>query len=246
MISDDPIICRIYSSTVPDLTLIDLPGITRNPVGDQPENIEQLTKDLVKLYCRNDDTLILCVIPANIDLSNSDALSFARKLDPNGERTLGVLTKIDLMDEGTDATLTLMNETIKLKYGFVGIKGRSQADIQRGIKMKDAIQNEIDFFGKHPIYSTLPSELLGTLSLIDRVSNLLYKMIRKCLPKIKKEIINRKTKVKKSLFNLGIEFPDNDEKKMEMVFQLVRKFKQTFNKEINGSYFHVKKSGNEK
>ena len=128
-ISSDPIICRIYSSTVPDLTLVDLPGITRNPVGDQPDNIEQITKNLVRLYCDSEDTIILCVIPANIDLSNSDALSFARKLDPRGERTLGVLTKIDLMDEGTNASNTLLNKEIKLKHGYVGIKGRSQADI---------------------------------------------------------------------------------------------------------------------
>ena len=101
--------CRVYSADVPDLTLIDLPGITRNPVGDQPENIEEITKDVVRYYCDNPDTLILCVIPANIDLSNSDALKFARNLDPQGERTLGVLTKIDLMDEGTDARTTLMN-----------------------------------------------------------------------------------------------------------------------------------------
>lgn len=62
--------------------MIDLPGVTRNPVEGQPENIEEITKDLVKFYCKNEDTLILCVIPANIDLSNSDALKLARTLDP--------------------------------------------------------------------------------------------------------------------------------------------------------------------
>lgn len=103
--------------------MIDLPGITRNPVEGQPANIEKLTKDLVKQYCENKDTLILCVIPANIDLANSDALKFAKKLDENGERTIGVLTKIDLMDEGTDATNTLLNKEIKLVHGYVGIKG---------------------------------------------------------------------------------------------------------------------------
>ena len=99
-ISKEPITCSVYSPVVPDLTLIDLPGITKNPVKGQPENIEQITKDLVRHYCHNPETLILCVIPANIDLANSEALKFANQLDPNGERTIGVLTKIDLMDEG--------------------------------------------------------------------------------------------------------------------------------------------------
>ena len=65
------------------------------------------------------------MIPANIDLANSDALKMAMRLDPNGERTIGVLTKIDLMDEGTDASKTLLNKDIKLKHGYIGIKGRS-------------------------------------------------------------------------------------------------------------------------
>jgi replication fork clamp-binding protein CrfC len=128
-ISDVPIVCQIYSATVPDLTMIDLPGITRNAVEGQPQNIEKLTKDLVRQYCENKDTLILCVIPANIDLSNSDALKLARKLDETGERTIGVLTKVDLMDQGTDCLKTLMNTEIPLKHGYVGIKGRSQASV---------------------------------------------------------------------------------------------------------------------
>lgn len=124
-ISENPITCTVYSSQVPDLTLIDLPGITRNPVKGQPENIEALTKNLVKIYCKNPDTLILCVIPANIDLANSEALKYARQLDPKGERTIGVMTKLDLMDEGTHAKEILLNNEIKLKYGYVGVKGRS-------------------------------------------------------------------------------------------------------------------------
>lgn len=239
-ISKNPIVCTVFSPTVPDLTLIDLPGITRNPVGGQPENIEEITKDLVRHYCKNEDTLILCVIPANIDLSNSDALKFSRQLDPRGERTIGVLTKIDLMDEGTDARSILLNEEIKLRYGYVGIKGRSQADIKRSCGVQEAIQKELDFFGKHPIYSTLPIELLGTRSLINRVSSLLFKMIEKSLPRIKKEIFERKKRAKSSLEQLGNEFPELEEHKMELVFMLVRQFKENFNQEINGKYFHRK------
>lgn len=65
------------------------------------------------------------MIPANIDLANSEALKFARHLDTHGERTIGVLTKIDLMDEGTNAKEILLNNEIKLKHGYIGVKGRS-------------------------------------------------------------------------------------------------------------------------
>ena len=237
-ISDVPIVCTVYSPTVPDLTLIDLPGITRNPTADQPENIEEITKNLVRKYCEDPNTLILCVIPANIDLSTSDALSFARKLDPQGQRTLGVLTKIDLMDEGTDAKSVLLNEDIKLRYGYVGVKGRSQAEIKNRMSVHDAVQKELDFFGKHPIYSTMPTELLGTRSLIDRTSSILYSMIKTSLPKIQREILERKRKAKEQLDQMGDDFPDTDERKLELVFKLVRRFKDNYEQELYGKYFH--------
>jgi replication fork clamp-binding protein CrfC len=87
------------------------------------------------------------------------------------------LTKLDLMDEGTNAKDILLNNDIKLKHGYVGVKGRSQGDIIRNTSVKDAIRNELDYFGKHPIYSSLPTEILGTRSLVNRISELLYKMI---------------------------------------------------------------------
>ena len=130
-IVNKPIILTVHSSTVPDLTLIDLPGITRVPIDDQPENIEQITKDMCIHYCKDNNTIILCVIPANQDLSTQDSIVLAKKLDPDGSRTLGVLTKVDLMDEGTDCSKILMNKEIKLRLGYVAVKGRSQAEIKR-------------------------------------------------------------------------------------------------------------------
>lgn len=237
-ISDVPIVCTVYSASVPDLTLIDLPGITRNPTADQPDNIEEITKGLVRKYCEDINTLILCVIPANIDLSTSDALSFAKKLDPQGQRTLGVLTKIDLMDDGTDAKAALLNEEIKLKYGYVGVKGRSQSDIKNKMAVNDAIQKEMDYFGKHPIYSTMPTEILGTRSLIDRTSTILYNMIQTSLPKIQREILERKRKAKEQLDQMGDDFPETEETKLELVFKLVRRFKDNYERELYGKYFH--------
>lgn len=91
----------IYSPDCPDLTIIDLPGITKVPLkdSDQPENIEELTKELCSHYCSDERTIILCVVPANQDLTTQDALKMATKvLDKEGVRTIGVITKIDIMD----------------------------------------------------------------------------------------------------------------------------------------------------
>lgn len=132
------------------------------------------------------------------------------------------------MDEGTNAKEILLNNEIKLKYGYIGVKGRSQMDIQNNVSVKESIQKELDFFGKHPIYSSLPTELLGTRSLVDKVSELLYKMIEKSLPRIQSEILNRKKKASEQLASLGEAFPDTEEKKLELVFKLVRNFKDKY------------------
>lgn len=100
-IVDDPISLTIYSNDCPDLTLIDLPGITRLRVkgSDQGEDIEKVTKEMASRYVKDDRTIILCVIPANQDMSTSDGLYMAKRVaDPDGKRTIGVITKIDIMD----------------------------------------------------------------------------------------------------------------------------------------------------
>lgn len=119
------IIISVYSYECPDLTLIDLPGITRISVGQQYD-IEKITIEMAKRYCAEDRTIILAVIPANADMSTSQGLDLARKWDPTGQRTLGVITKIDIMDRGTDAKKMIMNQEIPLALGYVGIKNRSQ------------------------------------------------------------------------------------------------------------------------
>lgn len=161
-IVDDPIILNVYSNSCPDLTLIDLPGITRIAVSGQDDNIEAITKNMAERYCADERTIILAVVPANQDMSISDGLQMARRLDPEGIRTIGCITKIDIMDRGTNAKRMLMNEEIPLALGFVGIKGRSQQDIDDNIQVKAALELEKKFFASHSIYSSLPAGRLGT------------------------------------------------------------------------------------
>ena len=100
-ISSNKIVLKLFSSKFVDLTLVDLPGITKVPTGDQPQDIEHKILDLCYTYVYPKSAIIMAVCPANNDLANADALKLARKVDPMGDRTIGVLTKIDLMDEGT-------------------------------------------------------------------------------------------------------------------------------------------------
>lgn len=111
---------------------------------------------MAKHYVADPRTIILCVIPANADLTTSEALQMSRRLDPKGIRTVGVITKIDIMDRGVDARKMLLGEEVPLRLGYVGVKNRSQLDINQDTKVKKALQAERDFFNNHPIYSKLP------------------------------------------------------------------------------------------
>lgn len=95
-ICDEPINLKIYSYRVVDLTLVDLPGLTKVPVGDQPTDIEIQIKKLIFKYIENENCIILAVTAANVDIATSEALKFAKEVDVNGSRTLAVLTKIGM------------------------------------------------------------------------------------------------------------------------------------------------------
>ena len=108
-IVDEPIVLNVYSHTCPDLTLVDLPGITLIPIPGQPENIEQVTRQMAERYVMDSRTIILCVVSANQDMATQEGLRMARRIDPKGVRTVGVITKIDIMDRGTNAKRMIMN-----------------------------------------------------------------------------------------------------------------------------------------
>lgn len=99
-ICPEPINLKIFSPKVVNLTLIDLPGITKVPVGDQPEDIESQIRQLVLKYICNPNSIILAVVTANTDMATSESLKLSKDVDPDGRRTLAVVTKLDLMDAG--------------------------------------------------------------------------------------------------------------------------------------------------
>lgn len=151
-ISPAPINLRIYSPNVLTLTLVDLPGLTKVPVGDQPRDIEKQIKDMVLKQIQKPNAIILAVTAANTDLANSDGLKLAREVDPEGQRTIGVLTKVDLMDEGTDVVDILAGRIIPLRLGYVPVVNRGQRDIENKRAISFALENERNFFENHKAY----------------------------------------------------------------------------------------------
>ena len=233
-IIDKPIVLNVYSQTCPDLTLVDLPGVTRVPIGDQPKNIEQITKDMARRYAEDPLTIILCVIAANSDIATSDGLMLAKEIDTSGSRTLGVLTKLDIMDAGTDARRVLMNEEIPLKLGYVGVKNRSKQDLINKLSMAETSRKEKEFFKSHPAYKNLPAGHLGTDVLINKLTKIYFKIIRENLPRIIKAINDRVKIADEELQSLGQPMPTDDAGKMSLLWNMINEYCDIFRKVLQG------------
>ncbi len=235
-IVDQPIVLNVYSQTCPDLTLVDLPGVTRVPVGKQPKNIEEITKNMAKRYVSDPLTIILCVIAANSDIATSDGLKLAKEIDTGGVRTIGVLTKLDIMDTGTDARKALLNEEIPLKLGYVGVKNRSKQDLVNKLPMSEMVKKEREFFRTHPVYKNMPQGYLGTNVLIQKLTKIYFKIIRENLPRIIKAINDRMKQAEEELASLGNPMPIDDAGKMSLLWTMLNEYCEIFRNVLKGKY----------
>uniref|UniRef100_A0A673B6Q4 Dynamin-2 n=1 Tax=Sphaeramia orbicularis TaxID=375764 RepID=A0A673B6Q4_9TELE len=233
-ISPIPINLRVYSPNVLNLTLIDLPGMTKVAVGDQPVDIEHQIRDMLLQFITKESCLILAVTPANTDLANSDALKIAKEVDPQGLRTIGVITKLDLMDEGTDARDILENKLLPLRRGYIGVVNRSQKDIDGKKDIRAALAAERKFFLSHPAYRHI-AERMGTPLLQKTLNQQLTNHIRDTLPGLRSKLQSQLLSLEKEVDEYKNFRPDDPARKTKALLQMVQQFGVDFEKCIEGS-----------
>ncbi|XP_020019888.1 dynamin-1 isoform X5 [Castor canadensis] len=233
-ISPVPINLRVYSPHVLNLTLVDLPGMTKVPVGDQPPDIEFQIRDMLMQFVTKENCLILAVSPANSDLANSDALKIAKEVDPQGQRTIGVITKLDLMDEGTDARDVLENKLLPLRRGYIGVVNRSQKDIDGKKDITAALAAERKFFLSHPSYRHL-ADRMGTPYLQKVLNQQLTNHIRDTLPGLRNKLQSQLLSIEKEVEEYKNFRPDDPARKTKALLQMVQQFAVDFEKRIEGS-----------
>lgn len=234
----EPIVLTIYGETCPDLSLVDLPGITKIPAknSDHPENIEELTIELARKYIDDPRTIILCVVQGNIDISTSDAIKIAKKVDKDGKRTLGVITKIDLLDKGTNIDNILNNEEIPLYYGYVAVKGRSQSDIVNNKSAMEGLEDEKLYFQQNFSHIRNFEEVCGTHSLVNKLTQILGKQIKTFLPKIIEECRARLNDMEDKYLKLGYPLPESDADKQQIVWKLIQELCEGYSNKVKGKY----------
>lgn len=142
-----------------------------------------------------------------------------------------MLTKIDLMDKGTNALDYLTGKVIPLRLGYIGVKNRSQEDINNGKSIRSALDDEEKFFASHPVYRSRSSQL-GSRYLGEKLNTILVNHIKKSLPKLKQEIYRQIETLKAELRTYGN--PLTREGPQGVLLDLISKYSGTYCKAING------------
>ncbi|XP_010171867.1 interferon-induced GTP-binding protein Mx1 [Antrostomus carolinensis] len=236
-ISEELISLEIRSPDVPDLTLIDLPGIARVAVGDQPKDIGEQIKKLLKGIIGCKETLNLVVVPCNVDIATTEALKMAQEVDPSGERTLGILTKPDLVDRGTEESIVniIRNLVIPLKKGYMIVKCRGQQDIHNKLALATAIQQERKFFETHKYFSILMEEGRATIPhLAEKLTNELVRHIIKNLPTLENQIREVLQKTLQDLQKYRRGTPRTESEKLIFLTDLIKLFNQDISQIMRG------------
>ncbi|OAY83129.1 Dynamin-related protein 5A [Ananas comosus] len=232
-ISPVPIHLSIYSPNVVNLTLIDLPGLTKVAVEGQPESIVADIENMVRSYIEKPNCIILAISPANQDLATSDAIKISRDVDPKGERTFGVLTKIDLMDKGTDAVDILEGRSYKLQYPWVGVVNRSQAEINKSVDMIAARRKEREYFANTPEYKHLANRM-GSEYLGKMLSKHLESVIKARIPGIQSLINKTIAELEGELARLGKPIAADAGGKLYSIMEICRIFDQIYKEHLDG------------
>jgi hypothetical protein len=215
---------------------VDLPGVTKVPTGDQPEDVEQQILAMCLEFISNPNAIILAVSAANQDLANSEGLKLARAVDPDGLRTIGVLTKVDIMDQGTDCCDILNNQVIALRRGYIAVVNRSQKDIQDNLPIRKGLAKEMKFFQTHMKYRNYLSKC-GTTNMTRCLNQMLMHHIKEVLPEIKSKINILLRDVLSNMTALGesLEEQGNSTKGI-LLLRILSQFATTFSSKVDGTY----------
>ena len=236
LISDKPIIMKIFSSKLIDLTLVDLPGLVKVPLKGQPDNIDSQIKKIVLDFISNSNSIILAITPSNVDISNSDSLKIAREVDPYFTRTLGVISKVDLVENYLEFVNIIKNNVYPLKYGYIGVICRTTKENLNNKSLDNQIKDEEDIYQEINEYSEILNNL-GIKNLTNKLKDLLTEKIKLSIPTIKENLNNIIFKKQKELNELGDEIilEDNEISMNTFLLSSVFKFTTKYKELLNGN-----------
>ncbi|GMY37766.1 dynamin-related protein 4C-like [Fagus crenata] len=180
-ISNAPLTLEVRKNGVPDLTMVDLPGITRVPVCGQPEDIYDQIREIIKEYITPEESIILNVLSATVDFTTCESIRMSQMVDKSGERTLAVVTKSDKAPEGLLEKVTA--DDVNIGLGYVCVRNRIGDE-----SYEEARVEEAKLFETHPMLSKIDKFTVGVPVLAQRLVQIHAKSIARNLPAIVKSI----------------------------------------------------------
>jgi GTP-binding protein EngB required for normal cell division len=227
-VEDTPLHMKVVQNEIPSMTLIDLPGITHMSVNDVQSNIYEETLNLVKKYIANEHIIILCVVPATEDFANCEAIKCAKEVDPHGNRTIGVVTKLDMCPY--DITDKLKGEYINLKLGFIGVRNKPHDESFETIKKLR--KDESVYFENN--YAFLEHKYWGMETLINKVVKIQAEFVDDSIPKIKKQLEDKLENLSNELQTYKSNFA-NDGERMGYAVEHLLSVKESFANTVESS-----------
>ncbi|KAM5551608.1 hypothetical protein ABKV19_026449 [Rosa sericea] len=180
-ISNTPLTLLVKKNGVPDLTMVDLPGITRVPVHGQPENIYDQIKDMIMEYINPEQSIILNVLSATVDFTTCESIRMSQSVDKTGERTLAVVTKVDKAPEGLVEKVT--GDDVNIGLGYVCVRNRIGEETYEEAR---AFSDQL--FQTHPLLSKIDKSMVGVHVLAQKLVQIQATSIARTLPEIVKKI----------------------------------------------------------
>ncbi|KAI5316818.1 hypothetical protein L3X38_036525 [Prunus dulcis] len=180
-ISNAPLTLLVKKNGVPDLTMVDLPGITRVPIHGQPENIYDQIKDMIMEYIKPEESIILNVLSASVDFATCESIRMSQSVDKTGARTLAVVTKVDKAPEGLLEKVT--GDDVNIGLGYVCVRNRIGDETYEEAR---AIAHEL--FQSHPLLSKIDKSIVGIPVLAQKLVQIQANSIARNLPEIVKKI----------------------------------------------------------
>jgi hypothetical protein len=185
-ISNTPLTLVVKKNGVPDLTMVDLPGITRVPVHGQPDNIYDQIKDIIMEYITPEESIILNVLSATVDFTTCESIRMSQTVDKTGLRTLAVVTKADKSPEGLLEKVTA--DDVNIGLGYVCVRNRIGKE-----SYEEARNEEQKLFESHTLLSKIDKSIVGIPVLAQKLVHVQAMIISKTLPELIKKI-NEKLK----------------------------------------------------
>jgi hypothetical protein len=221
------------------LTVVDLPGLISVANDEQKEEDVKTVQRLVDLYVSGPGTIVLAVVRANSDIANQGIIQKSRRFDKAGQRTVGIITKPDLINKGTEKRIALLaknQDTTKLKLGFFLVKNPTPTELAKGITAEERQENERIYFHSTPWKEhVLDPSRVGIIFLRSYLQTLLDQHIERELPKVREELRSLIQKTEQDMVALGEERPTAGHLRIYLS-RLAMHFHSLATSALNGTY----------